>query len=90
MLPRIRARSIQIDNGKWAFEISLWNLEGTEMIGGDPVGVYGPFETEDECKKEMRNAVKIACEAYKGPNGEKPTGYVDLKNGGEYRKFEEH
>lgn len=87
--PRIRARTGPGEDGKYYFEISLWNFEGTEMIG-DPIGPFGPFETEKEAKAEMRRAVELSAKAIVGPNGEVPQGYVDFKNGGEFRKFGEH
>ena len=89
-IPRIRAKTGRGDDGKYYFEISLWNFEGTEIIGGEPVGTYGPWDTEEIAKSEMRRAVEISAKCYKGPNGEEANGFVDFKNGGEFRKFEEH
>lgn len=89
-IPRIRARTGQGDDKKWYFEISMWNFEGTVQIGDKPIGTFGPWETEAIAKEEMRKAVRIACEAIKGPNGEKPDGQVDFKNGGTYRSFNEN
>lgn len=89
MIPRIRARSGQGDDKKWYFEISMWNFEGTTMIG-EPFGTFGPWETEKQCKSEMRKAVELCCKAVKGPDGSTPDGYVDFNNGGIYRSFNEN
>jgi hypothetical protein len=85
-IPRLRGRVGQGDDGKYYFELSMWNFEGTERVG-EPFGTFGPWKNENEAKKEMRKAVEIACKAIKGPNGEAPNGFVDFKNGGEFRKF---
>ena len=88
VIPRIRARTGQGDDGKWYFEISMWNFEGTKQIGGKPIATLGPWKTEKIAKREMRKAVELVCSKVIGPNGEQAEGYVDFKNGGEFRKFE--
>ena len=88
-MPRIRARTGQGEDNKWYFEISMWNFEGTIQIGGEHIGTFGPWDAENEAKKEMRRAVELACKQIKGPNGETPQGFVDFKNGGTYRNFDE-
>ena len=89
-MPRIRARTGKGDDKQWYFEISVWNFEGTQMIGDQPIGTFGPWPTEKKAKQEMRKAVELACKAVKGPEGETPSGYVDFKNGGQFRSFNEH
>lgn len=88
--PRIRGRAGQGEDGKWYFEISMWDLAGLTMVGGEPIGTYGPWDTEKIAKKEMRKAVEIIVKDCKNPDGESPNGYVDFKNGGVFRSFNEH
>lgn len=83
-LPRIRARVGQGDDKKFYFEISMWNFTGTEMIGGEPVGTFGPWKDEKEAHEKMNEAVELACKA--ATNGE-ANGFVDFKNNGEFRPF---
>ncbi len=83
-IPRIRGKVGHGDDGKYYFEISMWNFEGTEMIGGEPLGTFGPWETEKEAHSELRKAVELAC---KKITNNKANGYVDFKNGGEFRRF---
>lgn len=86
-IPRIRGRVGQAEeDNKWYFEMSMWNFEGTQMIG-EPLGTFGPWETEEIAKAKMRKASEICLRACTGPNGEVPQGYIDLKNGGEYREL---
>jgi len=92
-IPRIRGRVGQIESGadkdKWAFELSLWNLQGTQRIG-DP-WLIGPFETEAIAQEKLKDAVKIACEAIeKHETGSTSGQYMDLKNGGVMRPWVEH
>ena len=42
-IPRIRARTGQGEDNKWYFEISMWNFEGTQMIG-EPIGTFYMWE----------------------------------------------
>jgi hypothetical protein len=86
MIPRIRARVGQGDDQKWYFEISLWNFIGTEQMG-EPFGPFGPYDSEAKAKEEMRKATELCVKACRGPSGEEPEGYVDLKNGGEFREI---
>lgn len=89
-VPRIRGRVGQIAEpselaGKWAFEISMWDFYGKEQIG-DPFGPFGCYETEALAKDAMREACRKACEAVGGS----PDSYMDMKNGGVLRQWEEN
>lgn len=83
-VPRIRGRVGRGDDTKWYFELSLWNFEGTVMQGNEPLGTFGPFNSKKLAFQEMNRAVEIAC---KGVSNGEATGYVDFKNGGEFRPF---
>lgn len=92
MIPRIRAKVGKIDNGeykdKWAFEISLWTLDGEKMIG-EPFTI-GPWDTKEQAHTEMKSAVKLSCEAIEKANGCDPSGkFLDMKNGGILRPWTE-
>lgn len=83
-IPRFKGRVGQGDDKKFYFEISLWNFEGTEMIGGEPIGTFGPWDTEEIAHEEMQTAVEMCCKhATKG----EATGFVDMKNGGKFMPF---
>lgn len=93
---RIRARSGQIENegpdkDKWAFEVSLWTLDGETMVG-EPFGPYGTFDTQDEAIAESRKMVElISKEMSKRMNNGQPSDkYFDLKNGGVLRDWKEN
>lgn len=62
--PRIRGRVGQLDDGpdkgKWAFEISIATFWGIQI--GDPMGTFGPWETEEIARTEMTRAVKLCCD----------------------------
>ncbi len=83
MIPRIRGRAGQASEpeevkGKWFFEIVVATLLGEQI--GEPIGPYGPFETEAECKREMRKACRLGCEAVEERfTGKKSGKYFDMK-----------
>lgn len=90
MIPRIRARTGQGDDGKYYFEISVWEFDGETQIG-EPIGPFGPYDTEAKAKEEMRRACRMACEQAEILEIGKPTGkYLDLKNGGKLRSWDEN
>lgn len=94
--PRIRGKVGQAESpddvkGKYFFEISIWDLAGENQVG-DPLGPFGPFDTEKVAKEEMRKAVKMCCDIYLDKVGlpqDASRGYVDMKNEGKFRKWEE-
>ena len=80
MIPRIRARVGHTEDGKFYFEISLWNLAGTECFSRNDVG---PFQTEKEAHIEMRKCTQLVSESIEKMAGGKPSGkYIDFKDGG--------
>lgn len=84
--PRVRARTGEGDDKKFYFEISLWNFEGTNSLG-DPF-CFGPYETESEAKKHMREGVELVVKTLQESAGAEPTGqFIDFKNGGVLRSF---
>lgn len=89
--PRFRGRVGQSpDNNKFYFEISIWNLAGTEMIG-DPFTV-GPFDTEQIARTELKNAMDHVIKSMSEDNGV-PTGeagYVDFADGGKFKPLNVH
>lgn len=86
MIPRIRARVGNGEDGKFYFEISLWNLAGTVRIG-EPF-TFGPYETDKLAHEEMKKAVQNVTEQVEKFGGFKPSGqYLDMKNGGVLRPW---
>jgi len=85
MLPRIRAKTGQGSDNKWYFEISLWDFSGEHMIGDEPLGTFGPWDSEKIAKQEMNKAVELVC---KTASEGQANGYIDMKNGGKFRKFQ--
>ena len=85
-IPRIRARSGKGEDNKFYFEISIWNFAGTQQVG-DVIGPFGPWETEEICKAEMRRAVEIGVKGIKGPDGQEPEGMIDMLDKGTFKKF---
>lgn len=83
-ITRIRGKIGKGDDNKFYFTLSMWNFEGTVMIGGEPLGTFGPWDSEKIAQDEMRNAVELACKTI--ANGE-ANGYVDFKNEGQFRPF---
>ena len=89
MTPRLRGRTAQIeepieDAGKWAYELTMWDLAGETLIG-EP-WLFGPFETEEKAKEEGREIVRFASGAITGE--ERPAKYIDMKNGGILRPWD--
>lgn len=82
MIPRIQARVGQATEpkefeGKWFFEMFLTTLGGGE---GQPMGQFGPWDTEEIAHEEMRRACKLACEAIEEKMaGSKSGKYIDMK-----------
>jgi hypothetical protein len=93
--PRIRGRVGQASEpkewaGKFAFEISMWTFDGETQIG-DPFGPFGPYDTEAQAKDAMRRACQLASESIEQAMTGKVSGkYLDLKNGGVLRQWEEN
>jgi hypothetical protein len=90
-IPRIRGRVGQIeepylDAGKWAFEISIWDLTGEHQVG-EPIGPIGPYDTQELALSELKKATKLCCDV---ATGEPSTRYLDMKNGGIMRPWEEN
>ena len=90
MIPRIRGRVGKGDDGKFYFELGLWDFSGENMIG-EPLGPFGPYETESIAQDELKRAAQIACEGIEKSHGEEPSGrYMDMKNGGIMRPWKDH
>lgn len=91
-IPRIRGRAGQAAEGehkdKWFYEISIWDLSG-ERQAGDPFQ-FGPFNSEDEACAFGRNKCKDLCDHLEMiATGQKSERYLDMKNGGIMRPWEE-
>lgn len=93
-IPRIRGRVGQAEeaghehNGKWFFELYFSVLGG----GTDdkPLGVFGPYETEQEAKVALKGAAKMACEVVeKDATGTTSGKYLDLRTN-EVRPWDEN
>ena len=79
--PRLRARVGNGEDGKFYFELSMWNLGATKMVGKP--WTFGPFDTEKEAHEHMVEVTRKASDHLVELMGEKPTGeYIDMKNGG--------
>jgi hypothetical protein len=81
MLPRIQGKVGQAENGphpgKWYFEMWLTSIGGGE---GQTLGLFGPWESEQEAKTELQRACKMAVEAIETKMGNGPSGkYIDMK-----------
>lgn len=91
--PRIRGKVGQADpgqgfDGKWFFTVYIATFYGKEI--GDPIGPFGPFDTEKVALQEMRTAVRLAAETYeKNETGEVSGKFMDMKNGGILRNWDE-
>lgn len=92
--PRIRAVAGQADHppemvGKWFFELSLWDFTGEKRLGDTLT--FGPWPDEKTAKDEMRKAGRLACESVEKGYGFEPGGkFLDMKNGGVLRSWEEN
>lgn len=93
VIPRIKGRVAQIesppkDAGKWLYEVSIWDLSG-EIQGGEPF-LFGPFDTEEIAKEQGREIVKkISQKLEKEMTGKSSGRFLDMKNGGIMRPWEE-
>lgn len=86
--PRLRARVGTGEDGKFYFEMSLWDLGATKMLG--PPWTFGPFENEKTAYERMKETVKMAADKLVELEGGKPDGtYIDFKNGGMTRPWAE-
>ena len=89
--PRIRARAGQGDDGKWYFEVGLWTLDGETQVGDEPMGTFGPWESEAECRREMRRACELACNAIEESVTGKASGkFIDMNQNGKLRSWNEN
>ena len=93
--PRFRGQTFEMENIEtnescgFGFEIFLFDEAGTTNYGS--LGQFGPYPTEKDAHTEMMGAIKLVCEEYGKLSGQGiPEGYVDLKNGGQFRPFEVH
>lgn len=87
MIPRIRGRVGTGDDGKFYFEISLWDLGGTECYLRENIG---PYDTEVQAHQELKKCAQFVSEGVETLNGKQPTGkYVDFKDGGILKAWRE-
>lgn len=92
--PRIIVNTGEIESpkeysGKWAAEVSMWDVGGERQIM-EPY-TLGPFETQAEALKKGREVVEfISKKLEKEITGEAKGEYLDLKNGGVMRNWDEH
>ena len=88
MPPRIRGKVGTGEDGKFYFEITLWDFYGKFQVG-EPFTI-GPWENEQQAHDEMKRAVKITCETIEKSHGSEPSGeYMDMKSGGILRPWTE-
>jgi hypothetical protein len=93
-IPRLRGRAAQIDSppedaGKWLYELTMWDLSGEHQVG-EP-WFFGPFETEAIAKTEGREITKkVSQTVEKEITGEVSGRFLDLKNGGIMRPWDEN
>lgn len=85
ILTRFTARiGIGEDDGKFYFQISIGEIEGEDSE------VFGPYETEREARKAMKQTMREYCEEYEMlAFGELSGRYVDLQTG-DVRTWDEH
>lgn len=75
--------------GKWFFNITVAQLDGSLI--GEPIGPIGPWETEQKAMEELKKAIRICAETYeKKVTGGTSGKYIDLKNDGVLRDWDEH
>lgn len=82
IIPRIRGKVGQAEDGphagKWYFEMWLTTIGGDT---GDSFGLFGPWESEEEAKKELRRASQLAVEAIEiGMDGKTSGKYIDMQS----------
>lgn len=92
---RIRSESGQCDDpkdehfNKWFCRVSLWSVDGEEEIG--TLGMWGPFETQKMAQARGKEVGKFAAEEIEKLLDGKASGkYLDMKNGGVLRSWQEH
>jgi len=94
ILPRIRGKIGQATDpeefkGKYFFYIILAELDGTPI--GDPIGPFGPFDTEKQAQIELRKVCRKAAEGIEVELTGKVSGkYIDFNNNGALRSWDEH
>lgn len=88
MIPRIRGRTGQGEDGKFYNELSLWDFGGENQIGES--FTFGPYETREEGLTALKEQAKTASDACEISAGGEPSGrYLDMKNGGILRSWVE-
>lgn len=88
-MTRIRGKVGKGANDKFYFELSFWSFDG-ETMQGNPLTV-GLFETEAVAFSEMREAVRLALDTMADGMGvERTNKFIDMKNGGVLRNFDEN
>lgn len=97
MIPRIRGCAGQADVddpshpdfGKWFYQVSLWTLDGETRVG-DP-WLFGPFESEAKACERGKQIIRDLSEHLEKEFTGKASGkFLDLKNGGVLRPWEEN
>lgn len=91
-IPRIRGRTGIAQEGehkgKWFYEVSIWDLSG-EHQAGDPFQ-FGPFDSEEIAHTKGREIVKdLVQHLEEKATGKKSGRFLDMKNGGIMRPWEE-
>ncbi len=81
---RIKARYGQAEDGehkdKWFIELGIYEISGNKQLF-EPF-VFGPMDTEEQCKIHMPELAKIAAESMgELLMGKKPTHMIDMKTG---------
>lgn len=85
MIPRVRGRVGSAEDGKYYFELSIWDFSGRKQLC-DPFTI-GPWKTEAQAHKEMHKAAELVVENCKDEKGRPPEGMIDLLNKGEFKPF---
>lgn len=91
--PRIRGRVGQAEpgqgvDGKWFFTLEVATLYGETI--GEPFGPFGPYDSKELAQDALRGAARLAAEAVeKGETGKVSGKYLDIKNGGVMRDWDE-
>lgn len=91
--PRIKGRVGSVDEGEFKgtffFEIAMFDFYGEKQVG-EPM-TFGPYKNEPEARAEMMKAVRLACDTIETAVDGKPSvRFMDMKNGGVMRNWEEH
>jgi hypothetical protein len=74
---------------KWFIEVSVWDLAGEkELFEGWSIG---PWDTEKIAKSKMREVAKVISDAItESVDGRPALKYIDMKQGGLLRSWEEN